>query len=243
MACAGLTPADIDLLVVGTSSPDHIIPVDGVHHPGQARTHLPGRTTSMRHARASSTRCRPAAAAIESGRYEHRARHRRRCADAAHRLHRPRNVRALRRRRRSRRAPRVGGAGRDGDRARRRRHRRRPAQDPRRWLGGTVHRGTHPEPRAVRADERQRGLQVRGAGDSEGDDRRRSPQRATPSPTWRGSFRIRRTSASSTPSRSVSASPTTGSTPTSRTPATRLRLRYLWPWTTCILAGDFSPAT
>ena len=103
------------------------------------------------------------------------------------------------------------------------------------------HRRVGRSARPVREDERLGGLQVRGARDSARDDRGARRLRATRSTTSRGSFRTRPTSASSRRSKSVSASTTSASTPTFISPETRPRRRYLWPWTTCILAGDSRP--
>ena len=135
---------------------------------------------------------------IQTGKYQHRAVHRRRVPLAHHRLHRSRHVHPARRRRGR------GGARPSDDERGHHRHRSLlgrpllgPAIQPGRRLAASGHPRDGRQADALRQDEGQRGLQGGGA-DVRGL-RRAHPRRATASPptTSTSSSRTRRTSASS----------------------------------------------
>jgi 3-oxoacyl-[acyl-carrier-protein] synthase-3 len=152
------TAAEIDLIIVGTTTPDVIFPSTAclVQH-RSART-AARRSTSMPPAPASSTRCRLPTSSSAPAR-AHRAGDRRRDADAHAGLERPWHLRAVRRRRR--RSGAEGGL-------------RRPASCPPTCMpmastrnccttrsacrAGSSRRA---ERRRARDDERQRGVQGR----------------------------------------------------------------------------------
>ena len=99
LACAGVAAEDVDLLVVGTSTPDHLFPSTRLHHPGQARSDVSG----IRRERCLlGVHLRPAGGNVcrRVGALRHGAGDRCGCADPPRRLHGSRDVRALRRRRR-----------------------------------------------------------------------------------------------------------------------------------------------
>ncbi len=96
---AGLDAQSIDLIIVGTSTPDNTFPATAVaSRPGSA-SRTARRSTSRRCARASSTRWRPPTA-VAHRRAQARAGDRRGDLLAHPRLDRPRHLRAVRRRRR-----------------------------------------------------------------------------------------------------------------------------------------------
>ena len=168
LACAGLSPADVDLLIVGTSSPDYLFPSTACVTQSKLGLTCPAYDVNAA-CSGFIFALQAGTTAIESGRHETvlvigadaLTRHidftdRATCVlfgDGAGavvlRAAEEPGVLAIE-------------LGADGTGA-------RPSQGSGGWLGGTVYRGAHPQSRAVPADERQRGLQVRGPHDSQGD--------------------------------------------------------------------------
>ena len=76
MERAGVAAGDVDLLLLGTTSPDYIMPSTACITQAKLGPHVPGRSTSMAACTSFIYALQVGAAAIESGRATHRAGHR-----------------------------------------------------------------------------------------------------------------------------------------------------------------------
>jgi 3-oxoacyl-[acyl-carrier-protein] synthase-3 len=166
---AGLTPDDIDVIIVGTVTPDMLFPSTAVPGAGEDRREEGVGLRSVGGVFRVYVRADGRQPARGVGRFEKCARDRRRRDVEHHRLHRSRDVRALRRRRGRRRARAIERSG--------RRHPRLRAQDRRQRRSCALHAGGRQQAAGVAPDCR-RSAALREAGRTDSVQVRRPQHRA-----------------------------------------------------------------